>query len=58
MKSPQGKIAMAKDKDGNTLKGIQEQFFREELAKLQGQGGGAPSGGGALDPSQYSVREK
>lgn len=45
MKSPQGMIAMARDTSGAVLMQMQNQFYLEELAKLQGTT--APSGGGA-----------
>lgn len=53
MKSPQGMLAMAKDPSGAVLMQMQNQFYLEELAKLQGTA--APSGGGAggLDLSQW-----
>ena len=53
MKSPAGAIAMAKDPTGGVFIQMQNQFYLEELAKLQGTA--APSGGGAggLDLSQW-----
>ena len=45
MKSPAGAIAMAKDPTGGVFMQMQNQFYLEELAKLQGTA--APSGGGA-----------
>lgn len=53
MKSPQGMVALAKDTSGAVLMQMQNQFYLEELAKLQGTT--APSGGGAtgLDMSQW-----
>jgi hypothetical protein len=54
MKSPAGAIAMAKDPTGGVFMQMQNQFYLEELAKLQGTTA-APSGGGAGQVLDYST---